>query len=58
MIYKVSAKMIEEKLGAFYIKLTDGTISNQEPKTTPAADYGELKGNSFWDYIISKSDPG
>ena len=31
MIYKVRAKFIEEKLGDFYKKLTDGTIQNQHP---------------------------
>ena len=31
MIYKVRAKFIEEKLGDFYKKLTDGTIQNQRP---------------------------
>ena len=31
MIYKVRAKFIEEKLGDFYLKLTDGTIQNQRP---------------------------
>ena len=31
MIYKVRAKIIEEKLGGFYKKLTDGTIQNQRP---------------------------
>jgi len=31
MIYKVRAKIIEEKLAEFYKKLTDGTIQNQRP---------------------------
>ena len=31
MIYKVRAKIIEEKLGEFYERLTDGTIDNQLP---------------------------
>ena len=31
MIYKVRAKIIEEKLGDFYEKLTDGTINSQRP---------------------------
>ena len=31
MIYKVQAKFIEERLGDFYEKLTDGTINNQRP---------------------------
>jgi hypothetical protein len=31
MIYKVRAKIIEEKLGDFYKKLTDGTIQDQRP---------------------------
>ncbi|MFB5610882.1 MAG: hypothetical protein ACE5RT_03660 [Nitrosopumilaceae archaeon] len=31
MIYSVKAKFIEEKMGEFYRKLTDGTIQNQKP---------------------------
>ena len=31
MIYKVQAKIIEEKIPEFFSKLTDGTISNQKP---------------------------
>ena len=31
MLYKVRAKIIEENLGRFYKKLTDGTIDNQRP---------------------------
>ncbi len=31
MIYKVRAKFIEEKLGDFYEKLTDGSITGQRP---------------------------
>ena len=31
MIYKVRAKIIEETLGDFYEKLTDGTINSQRP---------------------------
>ncbi len=31
MIYKVRAKFIEERLGDFYEKLTDGTIDGQRP---------------------------
>ena len=31
MIYRIRAKIIEEKLGEFYEKLTDGTIDNQLP---------------------------
>jgi len=31
MIYKVRAKFIEERLGDFYAKLTDGTINSQRP---------------------------
>jgi len=29
--YSVKAKYIEEKMGEFYQKLTDGTIQNQKP---------------------------
>ena len=31
MIYSVKAKFIEDKMGEFYRKLTDGTIQNQKP---------------------------
>jgi len=31
MIYSVKARFIEEKMGEFYRKLTDGTIQNQKP---------------------------
>ena len=31
MIYKVKARIIENKVGEFYSKLTDGTIENQKP---------------------------
>ena len=31
MFYSVKAQYIEEKLGEFYQKLTDGTIQNQKP---------------------------
>lgn len=31
MIYKVRANFIDERLGDFYEKLTDGTIRNQRP---------------------------
>ncbi len=31
MNYSVKAKYIEEKMGEFYQKLTDGTIQNQKP---------------------------
>jgi len=31
MNYSVEAKYIEEKMGEFYQKLTDGTIQNQKP---------------------------
>jgi len=31
MFYSIKAQYIEEKLGEFYQKLTDGTISNQKP---------------------------
>ncbi len=31
MIYSVKAQYIEEKMGEFYQKLTDGTIQNQKP---------------------------
>jgi len=31
MIYKVKAKIYENKVGEFFEKLTDGTIANQRP---------------------------
>ena len=31
MFYSIKAQYIEEKLGEFYQKLTDGTIENQKP---------------------------
>ncbi len=31
MIYKVTAKIIEDKVAEFYLKLTDGTIASQRP---------------------------
>ena len=31
MIYKVQAKIIEDKVGEFYSKLTDVTIASQKP---------------------------
>ena len=31
MLYRVRAKIIEQRLGRFYEKLTDGTIDNQLP---------------------------
>jgi len=31
MIYSVKAKFIEDKMGEFYQKLTNGTIQNQKP---------------------------
>ena len=31
MIYSIKAKYIEEKMGEFYEKLTDGSIENQKP---------------------------
>ncbi len=31
MIYSVKARFIQEKMGEFYRKLTDGTIQNQKP---------------------------
>ena len=31
MIYSIKAQYIEEKMGEFYRKLTDGTIQNQKP---------------------------
>ncbi len=31
MIYSIKAQYIEEKMGEFYQKLSDGTIQNQKP---------------------------
>ena len=31
MIYKVQARYIEDKTGDFFQKLTDGTITSQQP---------------------------
>ena len=31
MIYKVKARILEDKVGEFYSKLTGGTIANQKP---------------------------
>ncbi len=31
MFYSIKAQYIEEKMGEFYQKLTDGTIQNQKP---------------------------
>src|SRR5215813_11535640 len=31
MIYKVKAKIIEERIGDFYRKLADGTVAKQRP---------------------------
>ena len=31
MIYKVKARIVPDKIGEFYRKLTDGTIANQKP---------------------------
>src|SRR5215472_17232805 len=31
MIYKVKARVIEEKIGEFYRKLADGTVAKQRP---------------------------
>jgi hypothetical protein len=31
MIYKVKAKVIDETIGEFYRKLTDGTVAKQRP---------------------------
>jgi hypothetical protein len=31
VIYSIKAQYIEEKMGEFYQKLTDGTIQNQKP---------------------------
>jgi len=31
MIYKVTAKFIDSKVGEYYLKLTDGSIGNQKP---------------------------
>ena len=31
MIYKIKARITEDKIGEFFTKLTDGTIESQEP---------------------------
>ena len=31
MIYKVKARIIDEKIGEFYRKLADGTVAKQQP---------------------------
>jgi len=31
MIYKVKARLIDETIGGFYRKLTDGTVTQQRP---------------------------
>ena len=103
MIYKVRARYIEENVGAFFMKLTDGTIEGQVPDgaeivasmkraritesgvvawyeqcfcETPLAheretcldlyfsdmttklveEYGEVTGESFWDFLCA-SEP-
>ena len=38
MFYSVKAQYIEEKLGEFYQKLTDDTISNQKPDGSEIVD--------------------
>ena len=38
MFYSIKAQYIEEKLGEFYQKLTDGTISNQKPDGSEIVD--------------------
>ncbi len=100
MLYKVQARYKEDKAGEFFQKLTDGTITKQEPDgaeivasmhkakivgegmiqwyetcycDTPLKheretvydfylnnittklidDYGEIKGESFWNYLRS-----
>jgi hypothetical protein len=102
MIYKVKARLIDETIGEFYRKLTDGTVAKQRPdgeeivasmkravltapglaewyekcfcptplyherqtqydfyftemRTTEAEGYGEIKGESLWDYMASKA---
>ncbi len=103
MIYKVRARIIQDKIGEFYQRLTDGTIVKQRPDgdeilasmkravltepsvaewyetcfctyplyherttqydlyfsemtTEEADDYGEIKGDSLWSYMASKSE--
>ena len=103
MIYRVKARIIEDKIGEFYSKLIDGTIANQKPDgeeivasmkravlTKPNSiewyemclcptplqheratqydhyftemitelvdDYGEVKGESLWSYMASRTD--
>ena len=100
MIYKVKARVIDEKIGEFYRKLADGTVAKQRPDgeeitasmkravltapgvaewyekcfcptplyherqtrydfyftdmtTAEAEGYGEIKGESLWDYMAS-----
>ncbi len=48
MIYKVKAKIVEEKVGEFFKKLSDGTIANQRP------DGGEIV-KSMKSAVITKS---
>jgi hypothetical protein len=102
MIYKVKAKLIEERIGEFYRKLADGTVAKQRPDgeeitasmkravltapgvaewyekcfcptplqherrtqydfyfsditTTEAKEYGEITGESLWNYMASKA---
>ena len=40
-IYSVKARYIEEKMGEFYQKLTDGSIQNQKPD-------GQNPGKEYW----------
>ena len=103
MIYKVKERIIEDKVGEFYSKLTDGSIANQKPDggeivaamkravltesgiaewyemcfcptplqherktqldfyfteitTNLVDDYGEVKGESLWSYMASRTD--
>ncbi len=39
MIYSVKARFIEEKMGEFYRKLTDGAIQNQKPDGQEIVNY-------------------
>jgi len=101
MIYKIKAKIIEEKIGEFYRNLADGTVAKQRPDgeeivasmkravltapgvaewyekcfcptplyherqtqydfyftdmtTAETKGYGEIEGESLWDYMASK----
>ena len=103
MIYRVKARIIEEKIVEFYRKLTDGTVAKQRPDgeeivasmkravltgpavaewyekcfcptplyherqtqydfyftnmtTAEAEGYGEIQGESLWDYMASKAE--